>query len=396
MTSSFSLPRRRLLVGGAAALAGAATLSPSLVLASAPGGNQRLVLFVLRGAMDGLGAVVPLQDPAYKQLRTDIALDQGLPLDGFFSLHPAMAPIHGWYKEGTLLPVHAVASPYRERSHFDGQDVLELGLNAKGLTREGWLSRTLVTMASEGPGDKAISVGIGVPLVLRGKAKVLSWAPSSMQAPTDSLMDRAARLYQADDQLHAAFDGAVQAQAMAGGFDDAELRNRELKTLAEAAGRFLTAQGGPRIAVISNDGWDTHVGQGGETGRLAKQLEGLSNAFVALRTSLREEAWKNTVVLAVTEFGRTAAVNGTGGTDHGTASAAFVAGGAVKGGRVLTDWPGLGEAALYEDRDLAPTRDVRALFKAALGDHLKISSRGIEEKIFPDAGSVKAESGLFI
>ncbi len=323
-------PRRHFLGGAGMTLLAAA--APRIVLADAPT-DKRFVLIVLRGAMDGMNVVVPYGDRDYAALRGQIALgkpgetDGAIDLDGFYGLHPALADIAPWYKEGALLPIQAVASPYRDRSHFDGQDVLENGtLNAHG-TEVGWLNRALSTM---GGGDKRIGLAVGqtIPMVLRGPVQVASWAPSKLPEADSSFLSLVQTVYQNDKRLSAALADGIRASdaadRMLGADKDAmdggagANPNKGMKILAESAGRMLADPNGPRIAVLDAQGWDTHAGQGAAKGRLANALNGLSAGLIALRQSLGP-AWKDTIVVMATEFGRTAHVNGTGGTDHGTA-----------------------------------------------------------------------------
>jgi uncharacterized protein (DUF1501 family) len=398
-------PRRHFLGGAGMTLLAAA--APRIVLADAPT-DKRFVLIVLRGAMDGMNVVVPYGDRDYAALRGQIALgkpgetDGAIDLDGFYGLHPALADIAPWYKEGALLPIQAVASPYRDRSHFDGQDVLENGtLNAHG-TEVGWLNRALSTM---GGGDKRIGLAVGqtIPMVLRGPVQVASWAPSKLPEADSSFLSLVQTVYQNDKRLSAALADGIRASdaadRMLGADKDAmdggagANPNKGMKILAESAGRMLADPNGPRIAVLDAQGWDTHAGQGAAKGRLANALNGLSAGLIALRQSLGP-AWKDTIVVMATEFGRTAHVNGTGGTDHGTATATLLAGGAVSGGKVLGKWPGLGEGQLYQGRDLTPTTDLRAVLKTVLREHLRVPGDKLESIVFPNSSEARPIAGI--
>jgi len=409
-SNQFLLPRRTLLTG-----LGAATLTaslPRLVLASAPT-DKRFVFIILRGAMDGINAVVPYGDPDYRRLRGDIAIakpgaDGGaIDLDGFFGLHPALGPIAPWYKEGGLLPVHAVASPYRDRSHFDGQDLLENGTTGPRNTESGWLNRALGLM---GGGDRRLGLAVGqtVPLVLRGGVQVASWAPTKLPEADENFLSLVQAVYQGDkvlsDALAAGISATHGADRMLGSDKDATdggpngtgmngAGKKALAMLAEAAGKMLADPAGPRIAVFDVGGWDTHAGQGAAKGRLANALGGLADGLTALRDSLGP-AWKDTVIAMATEFGRTAHVNGTGGTDHGTGTATLLAGGGVAGGKVLGSWPGLAEGRLYQSRDLMPTTDLRSVLKAVLRDHLRLPADKLNGVVFPDSGDAKPLAGV--
>jgi uncharacterized protein (DUF1501 family) len=377
------LPRRRFL---RFATAGAALLAaPRLALAQAPG-ERRFVFIIQRGAADGLSIVAPYADPAYAGLRRELALDPAtaIKLDGMFALNPALAGVGQLYTQGQALFVHATASPYRDRSHFDGQNVLETGGPSPYAQRDGWLNRLVALLPKTG--DEAIAFAPTVPLALRGKADVVSYAPSGLPQPSDDLLARVGRLYESDGQLHGLWDAAVAARGMAAG-QAADQRPEDLGRLAAS---FLVRQGGPRIAMLETGGWDTHTGQ---NGRLAQQLKALDLMLTALREGLGP-VWANTVVLIATEFGRTAAANGTGGTDHGTGSCAMLLGGAVKGGRILADWPGLALASLYEARDLAPTTGLDAIIAGVASETFALDPDRTARALFPGVGTGKRMEGL--
>jgi len=361
-------------------------LSPAISFAALPGG-RRLVVVVLRGGMDGLHAVAPVGDPDYARARGAMALAPSdlVGLDATFALHPALAPLLPYWQKRELAIVHAVASPYRERSHFDAQDMLEGGGIRPHDHADGWLNRTLAA-AGAGKGA-ALAVAQGLPLILRGAAPASSWAPSPLPGLPPALIDKVAALYAGDAVLAGAFEEAVQSSAMA----DAVMAEDDGPMMA--AGRLLAAGDGPRVAVLELGGWDTHVGQGLAKGRLAEALAKLAGGLNALAVALGP-VWRDTVVVAVSEFGRTVAANGTGGTDHGTGGVALLLGGKVAGGRVLGRWPGLSAAALYQGRDLAPTTDLRAVFKGVLRDHLGIAPTALDGTIFPDSGAIAPLGGL--
>jgi uncharacterized protein (DUF1501 family) len=400
-----SLTRRAILVGSGA-LFGWAFL-PRLA-SSADARDPRLLVVILRGALDGLSAVAPVGDPDYVALRESIALSlsgdhPALPLNGFFALHPAMPNLARLYREGHALIVHAAATPYRQRSHFDGQDVLESGLPSVAPVQTGWLNRALAALPK---GDRvAVRGGVGVgmvtPLVLRGPAPVLGWAPPVIARADDDLAGRVLDLYvHRDPSLGDMLRKGLETDRLASRAGMANERSRGasdtadgMKLAAEGAARLLAQGDGPRLAALAFDGWDTHANEGAATGRLASLLGGLDGALAAFEQTLRP-VWNDTVILVVTEFGRTARVNGTIGTDHGTGTVAFLVGGAVKGGRVIADWPGLKEAHLFEKRDLAPTTDLRAIFKGVLADHLGLSAAVLASRVFTDSAKVAPLKGL--
>jgi uncharacterized protein (DUF1501 family) len=409
MTMSFlHLPSRREMLIGSGALF-AWTQMPKL--ARAEGRDPRLLVIVLRGALDGLGAVAPVGDPDWIGLRGERALvldgkTPALPLDAFFALNPAMPNLHRLYKAQQASIVHATATPYRERSHFDGQDVLESGVARPGAIDTGWLNRALLALASDGRvdlrGSRALGVGAVTPLVVRGKAPVMSWVPQKLLPASDDTRARLLDLYQhTDPRLAVALEARIRLAALgpAAGPDDPMSDNPALPPpgiarvrayVAEVAGtaaRFLARADGPRVGAAGFAGWDTHINEGAAAGQLANLLGALDGALAAIETNMGE-AWRETVVAVITEFGRTARINGTDGTDHGTGTVAFLAGGALKGGRMIADWPGLKTAQLHEGRDLKPTTDLRAVLKGLLRDHLRVEESVLASTVFPDSADV--------
>jgi uncharacterized protein (DUF1501 family) len=409
--------RRELLLSSGVLFAWAC--APRLALAE--GRDPRLLVFILRGALDGLATVAPVGDPDWVRLRGNDGLSlQGtpaaLPLNDFFALNPAMPNLHRMYQAGHASIVHAVASPYRERSHFDGQDVLESGLTRPGSAESGWLNRALATLAPAGPvnpkGREAFAVGPITPLVVRGTAPVMSWTPPRLPPPTDSMVMRLLDLYRHTDPALAqvleermdlsviARNGGMmqpnrpgQAARPPGQPMPGEAQRRYFAESAGAAAKFLGRPDGPRIGALSFDGWDTHANEGAASGRLSQLLGALDGALAAVESGMGP-AWNETVVAVMTEFGRTARINGTEGTDHGTATIALLVGGAVKGGRVIADWPGLKEANLHDGRDLKPTTDLRAVLKGVLRDHVRVDEKVLASTVFPDSAMAKAMGGL--
>ena len=367
------LDRRKFLVAGSA---GAAALLANPRIAFARAATDKRFLFIIqRGAADGLAILAPTGDPAYAGLRGDLAKDaaSGMRVDPMFTLHPALAETAKMYAAKQALLVHAVASPYRDRSHFDGQNVLESGAARAYALKDGWMNRLLAQL----PGDRAIALSPAVPLALRGAIPVESYAPSALPNAADDLMLRAGDLYARDAQLGPLWNQALAARAkageMAGGKGGA--------ALGMLAARQMSGADGARIGMIETNGWDTHTGQ---NYRLAAQLKQLDATIAAFRDGLGSAAWANTVVLVATEFGRTAKANGTGGTDHGTGSVAMLIGGAVAGGRVIADWPGLSTGALYEGRDLRPTSDLDALVAGTMAQHFGLDPARTAGLLFPE------------
>ncbi|ADZ71466.1 DUF1501 domain-containing protein [Polymorphum gilvum] len=400
--------RRQVLAGTAALVTWA--FQPRLA-AAAPGRDPRLLVVNLRGGMDGLGAVAPLGDPDYRRLRGEAVLSaddpaRGLPLDGFFVLHPALPTLARLFRAGEALIAHAVSTPYWKRSHFDAQDVLESGLAGAGQSRSGWLNRALAALprGEALPPLRGLAVGAQVPLLLRGEAQVLSWMPPGFAPAGDDIRMRLLDLYRhTDPALLRTFEGALKLDEITGGEAamekamEADIGARKgadaaARMTAAAVGRLLRDPAGPRLGAMDLVGWDTHVDGEPFDPRFVGQLARLDAVLADLVESLAP-VWDQTAILVMTEFGRTVRLNGSG-TDHGVGTVAILAGGAVDGGRVLADWPGLSDRALYEGRDLQPTLDVRALFKGLLHEHLGLGERTLAETVFPDTGALRPLSGL--
>jgi uncharacterized protein (DUF1501 family) len=406
--SEFRPARRALLVGLGA---GAMSLSfPGVSLAvPAARGERKLVLVILRGALDGLSAVPMYGDPNYSAVRGGLAIgapgspDGAFDLGGGFGLHPKLAFLAERYRAGDAAVFHAISGPYRGRSHFDGQDVLESGEARVFAADHGWLNRALTAGGDTvrfPASAKGLAIGQTMPLVLRGEGDVASWAPSTGRDVGGDTMARLMDLYSSDRLLGPALAAALETNSMAGADSMMGAQrgmgrggNANLNGIFGSAARFLTSPDGPAAVVIGVDGWDTHANQGGATGQLATRLGALDEGLSALKQGLGP-TWSNTVVMVVTEFGRTVAINGTRGSDHGTGGAAFVLGGAVRGGKVYGDWPGLSERALFEGRDLAPANDLRGLFRSTLAGHWGVDTRALDTRVFPGSANARGFDGL--
>jgi uncharacterized protein (DUF1501 family) len=394
--------RRALLLGGASFAAWAHL--PKFARAAAAR-DPRLVVMILRGALDGLATVAPIGDPDYAGLHGSIALTASGPhpalmLDSFFGLHPSMPEFARMYASKQAAVIHAVSTPYRDRSHFDGQDVLESGYAGPGRVQSGWLNRAVEVLPRGDRIARALAVGPTTPLVLRGAAPTLGWAPAALPQADDDTAMRLVELYRhRDPALAGALSQGLQLEKAALGDNMKPPPGGNaisaMRTIAHGAAKLMAADDGPRIAALAFDGWDTHANEGGAMGRLAQLLSGLDGALAEFESGLRER-WRDTAIVVVTEFGRTARINGTDGTDHGTGTIALLAGGAIKGGRVISDWPTLKPASLYQGRDLAPTTDLRSVIKGVLADHLGISERVLAQTVFPDSGPARPIQGLMV
>jgi uncharacterized protein (DUF1501 family) len=345
--------------------------------------GNRFVLVILRGGLDGLSAVPAVGDADFAAARGPLGQfpTPALPIDGTFALHPQLSQLHAMVRNREALVVHAVGLPYRERSHFDAQQLLESGGTKPYQLTTGWLGRALAASSQRG-----IAINTAVPLVLRGPAVVDTWAPSALADPSADLVARLERLYTQDAALGQALARAKRLRSENGMLTEMApgdgAKRGGIVALARKAGEFLAQANGPQAAVLEMGGFDTHANQAAPNGVLANNLRLLDAGLAALRDSLGAQ-WSRTVAVVLTEFGREVAVNGTQGTDHGTGGAAFVLGGPVQGGRVVADWPGLAPHDRYEGRDLRITTDVRALLKGVLGDHLHVAVAALHREVFP-------------
>lgn len=367
---------RRTMLSASLALGASGLAMPRMAFAQTSGA-QNVLLVVLRGAADGMAMLAPIGDPDLARLRGAALGDYegARAADSFFTIHPAFQQIGEAYSQGDALFVHATATAYRERSHFDGQNLLETGGTAPYAKRDGWLNR-LVGMMPDGP-PKALAIAPTMPLALRGSAPASSYAPSALPQASDDFMERVSLLYCDDAQLGELWMRALATQEMAA---DDGLRNlRDAKAAGELAASLMREPDGARIGMMEFGGWDTHASQRNAFNRRALQLDAALGAY----RSAMGSAWAITLVLVATEFGRTVQYNGTGGTDHGTASAALVMGGAIRGGRVIADWPGLRERDLYEGRDLRPTVALESVLAGAISEHLRLDPSDAMTAMFP-------------
>ncbi len=370
------LTRRSIILSGLAATAAGAL--PTMAFAAA-GTQKRLVFIIQRGAADGLGTVAPTGDPAFAAARGAIADETagGAKLDAMFTLHPALASAADLFAAKQAYFVHAVATAYRERSHFDGQNVLESGGSRPYEHKDGWLGRLLTLLpAAERNG---LAIAAAVPLALRGKLPVSTYARSRLPQADADLIQRLTALYEEDSLLQPLWNSAIKTRKLANDISGNGGRNGV--DLGALVASLMLPVNGARVTMVETEGWDTHSGQ---RGRLAAQLRGLDRMIGALQTGLGT-AWKDTLVIVATEFGRTVEVNGTGGTDHGTgATAMFFGGGLAGGGTVAADWPGLSPAARYEGRDLKPTRSLESTIAHAVAHHYALDPKRVIATLYPD------------
>lgn len=381
---------RRMVLTGSLAVAGSGLVAPRIAFSK--GDGRRNFLFVLlRGAADGLAMVAPLGDPHFATLRAPLLADYdgAGQIDGFFAIHPSLSTVTKAVTAGEALFIHATATSYRQRSHFDGQNLLETGGLRPYALRDGWLNR-LTALLNEQPqlaAPQALAISTSLPLALRGDAPVSNYAPSALPQAGEDLLSRVTRLYAADSELGSLWSRALETRAMA--VDDGLKDLRNSYATGELAASLMREDNGARIGMIELGGWDNHTNQRGNFSRRAAELDALITGY---RTAMGE-AWQDTLVVVATEFGRTARLNGTGGTDHGTACAALVLGGTVRGGRVIADWPGLADNQLYEGRDLAPTIALEDVLAGVVAEHFKLDSSRMTGSLFPGR-SAKPMLGL--
>ncbi|MDE2082251.1 MAG: DUF1501 domain-containing protein [Burkholderiales bacterium] len=390
------MPSRRRVLARFAAAAALSPLSPLARLSvAAPGrrsGDSRFVFMILRGGMDGLTAVPAPGDPAFAEARGALGRfdDFGrapLRLDDTFALHPLLTQLHTMYGQGELAVLHATGQAWRQRSHFDGQQVLESGGTQPYQLSDGWLGRAL---AGAGAGPlRGVALDTAVPLVLRGPREVDTWAPSFMPDPSDDLVARLQALYRDDPALSRALARARGLHEIPGlaANEAADRHAQAMTVLAAKAAEFLQRES--QVAVLDMTGWDSHVNQAAPNGPTSSSLRALDAALGALRAGLQPGGtWSRTVVIVATEFGRTVAINGTQGTDHGSGGVALALGGAVRGGRVVADWPGLAPAQRYQGRDLRTTTDLRSALRTVLADHLQIAPSVIDADVLPGSAGL--------
>lgn len=396
------MQRRQVLAAGAAwSLWSTARADPELA-------RRKLVVILLRGAVDGLSVVVPYGERNYAASRGSIALaapgaDDGvIKLDSNFGLHPSLAPLKPWWDRGALGFVHASGSPDPTRSHFDAQDYMESGTPGRKSTPDGWMNRLLAGLPGPAAPTRAINMGATPPRIFAGSAGVASLGvgPKALasQAIDDPHLQTAfAKLYGGADPLSRSYQDATEGRGeikrsmmMAPGTasdtgDQGAPSARSFAADARRLGTLIRKDPHTQLAFTSVGGWDTHVNQGGAKGQLANRLASLGEGLDALAGGLGD-AMQDTVIVVMSEFGRTLRQNGTGGTDHGRGNVMWLLGGPVAGGRMIGEWPGLDDAALVEGRDLAVVSDFRQVLTPILRRHLGADD-ALLDRVFPQAPS---------
>jgi len=398
------ISRRAFVKSGGVAMIGMSTLPGFLrrAVASTPSANRKkLVVLFQRGAADGLNIVVPFAEPNYYSIRPTIAIPSprrggdgvALDLDGFFGLHPSLAPLLPLFQKQQLAIVHAAGSPDTTRSHFDAQDYMESGTPGVKATDDGWLNRTLQRSPEPDASPfRAVAMGANLPLTLRGVApaialpdikqfRVFAQSPSIeggfealyAQSVDQALRGTGAETFEAIDMLRKADPSKFEPE------NGAMYPNGRVGQTMQQVAQLHKANIGLEVTFVDTGGWDNHVNEGGAQGQLANLLRDLGQSMAAFSQDMGDRM-EDIVVVTMSEFGRTAHENGNRGTDHGHANCMFVMGGAVKGGKVYGQWPGLGPEQLNEGRDLKLTTDFRSVLGEVISGHLGTADLGA---VFP-------------
>ena len=348
--------------------------------------DGRLIVINLEGGMDGLCAIPPLGDTALRSARRDLLINDNLSLNPFFGLHPSLKSFGEMLANDEATVIHATAFPYTKRSHFEGQNIVETGVVTPFSSKTGWLGRA---MELAGVGGRSLS--LDTPLLVRGDMAVEAYYPSNMRGsavPNMEILEVLKSIYEGD----ALETTEVLQQQLAASRNAPRVRDPE--GLATFAGKKMQEAHGPKVAVIRVNQFDTHANQGTEEGLQAEQLEVVDNVFAALKSGLGK-MWNSTVVMTVTEFGRTLGQNGSAGTDHGYGSACMIAGGLLENAGIVSDWPGLKSNNLYEGRDLLATIDMRSVCAACLEATFGLEHDEITEDVFSDKAIKRIYNEIF-
>ena len=371
------ISRRDFLKGTATTLFLAGFNLPALATSSR---KKNLVVIMLRGGMDGLCAVPVIGDKNFEKRRKSILIENAIKLNSDFALHPKLKAFHRCWKENTGSIVHATSIPYTQRSHFEGQNLMESGGRVAYQEKTGWVGRAMKLAKLQGDG---LALSLPMPLLLRGIPKNNNYFPADGRLPRKDTLDLLRSVYadSSEDELLEMmnFIKKRKDEQMMGGsvFRD----KRENRNLARQAATYLRKSDGPRVAVFEVNGFDTHAAQGGVNGTHTKCLVEMDDIIRNLRENL-EEAYKDTIILTVTEFGRTIKQNGGNGTEHGYGTAIFMAGGLLKKSQVHTDWPGLKRKEMFEGRDLNATIDARSVYASAMSTVFDLDFKRIQKDVF--------------
>jgi len=371
------ISRRDFLKGTATTLFLAGFNLPALASSSK---KKNLVVIMLRGGMDGLCAVPVIGDKNFEKRRKSILIENTIKLNSDFALHPRLIGFNKCWKENSGTIVHATSIPYTQRSHFEGQNLMESGGRVAYQEKTGWVGRAMKLANLQGDG---LALSLPMPLLLRGIPKNNNYFPSDGRLPRKDTLDLLKSVYaeSSEDELLEMMNYIKKRkdEQMMGGTGNRDKRKN--KNLARQAATYLRKSDGPRVAVFEVNGFDTHAAQGGVDGTHTKCLVEMDEIINNLRDNL-QEAYKDTIILTVTEFGRTIKQNGGNGTEHGYGTAIFMAGGLLKKSQVHTDWPGLKRKEMYEGRDLNATIDARSVYASAMSTVFDLDFKRIQKDVF--------------
>lgn len=382
MALKLVVTRRHVLAATAALPMWASACSPLAADASGSFANRKLVFILLRGAADGLSLVAPVGDPSFISARGRLAEEEGRHrLNDLFALHPALGTVAEMASQREAMVFHAVGLSNPTRSHFDAQNLLETGGRAPYSAETGVLNRMLRIGNDERSG---LALAPAIPPALRGMGRVSSYAPDNRAGVNADFYARVASLYDTNDPvLERVWSEGVETRKA--GLAAAGNISEEMNKVGALAARFLRGEDGFGVVMIESTGWDTHSNQ---FGRLMRQTRDLDGILGGLKTGLGS-AWSDTLVIVASEFGRTVATNGNGGTDHGSAGVLLALGGSLPDPGVRTDWPGLGRGNLFENRDLRTTVPVESVIATMAGQHFGIDPQQAAKTLYPDLAGLK-------
>ena len=346
--------------------------------------KRNLVVISLRGGMDGLSAVPPI-DPALEKFRPDILVRKTLPLSSDFELHPSLKNFHNAWKEGNAAIVHSTNIPYTMRSHFEGQDLMESGGHKPFAEYTGWLGRGMETAGLEG-----LAIALPMPLILRSKANLDNYFPTKLPTPSPDIMKKVAATYPKDSNLRSTIERVIMRPTSM----LSSRGSRKAYRLAGIAGKALAKANGPRVAVFDINGFDTHAAQGGSNGEHADKLYNLDKIFGKLHESLGS-SFDNTLIVTLTEFGRKVEQNGGNGTEHGYGTAILMMGGLIKKSQIYADWPGLKTKNLFQNQDLNATIDARSIYCSAMALTFETDFEKLKRQVFWNDPLIDFQDKLF-